>query len=169
MAITPELVVALWFVPVIVYFVVPVLLFPIVMLMVQRKYVLDALSAGRRASRFSALDFGAAGEKRAFPRERLEGIFAQVSDGERCCASTIVDVCPSGICLVSARGSLDKNARTLGVLLTGTGDSFHMQVKPRWYIDRGEDLNIGASIEKTIGSWNVLTARGKDQRFASAG
>lgn len=160
MSFMPELIVALWFVPVVLYFVLPVVMFPVIMLMVQRQYLLEALSIGRREEEFHPSVFTTAENKRAFPRERLEGIVAQVSDGKRCCAGMIADISPSGICLVSPKGSLDKNAKTLGVLLTATGESFHMQVKPRWIMDRGADLNIGASIEKTIGDWNFMTARG---------
>lgn len=166
MFIKPELIVYLWLFPVFLFFLFPVLFFPLIKLG-EKLHTPGEQTAGVKDSRTQPLGYGAGENKREYPRERVGGIIAQVSDGIRCCRGSITDISQSGVCLVSPKGKLDQNADRLGVLLTGAGESFHMLVKPRWNKDRDGEFSIGASIEETLGNWDSLAGKGGNRQFVN--
>lgn len=149
------------------FFLVPGLCFPLLM-WAKRLFAPVAQAAGQKEAVTQAQGIASVDDKRGFPRGRIEGVIAHVSDGMRCCRGAIADISPSGVCLVSPKGSLDQNAETLGVLLTGSGATLHMRIRPRWNKDCGADLNIGASIEETLGNWDFISEPGEDRQLARA-
>jgi hypothetical protein len=159
MLIKPDLIVYLWMFPVVLFFFFPVLCFPLVLL---GDELLKARrqTAGERRSVVQPAGY-ALGEKRKYPRQKVVGVIAQVSDGVRCCRGSIADISQFGLRLVVPKDGLDKGADKLGVLLTGAGErSMQMRVKPRWNNERGGEVSIGASIEETIGGWDSFAKEG---------
>ncbi|MHB8808595.1 MAG: PilZ domain-containing protein [Desulfobulbaceae bacterium] len=163
MFIKPELIVYFWLFPDFLFFIFPLLFFPL-FLLGKKMFTAKAQAAVEKVPVQQPRVYD---NKREHPRERIGGIIAQLSDGIQCCRGSITDISQSGVCLVSPKGKLDKNAHRLGVLLTGAGESFHMLVKPRWNRDQGEVFCIGASIEETLGNWDSLTENNEYRRFAN--
>lgn len=165
MLVKPDLIVYMWLFPVVLFFAVPVLFFPLVLLgeewLKARKQ-----TAGERKSVYQPLG-ATVGEKRKYPRQKIDGIIAQVSDGVRCCMGSIVDISQFGVRLVVPKDGLDENAERLGVLLTGSGESVQMRVKPRWKNERGGEMSIGASIEETLGGWDFFAKEGNNRQVAA--
>lgn len=166
MSITPNLIVYMWLVPAFLFFVFPVFFLPLI-LRREKSLIAGTQTAGERMSVYQPLG-ATVGEKRKYPRQKIDGIIAQVSDGVRCCMGSIVDISQCGVRLVVPNDGLDKNADKLGVLLTGSGESVQMRVKPRWKNERGGEMSIGASVEETLGSWDSLVGKGTDRQMASA-
>ncbi|MFZ5797326.1 MAG: hypothetical protein ACYCYR_04250 [Desulfobulbaceae bacterium] len=164
MLVKPDLIVYFWLVPVFLFFVFPVLCFPFIFLgkksrvPVALKAAEGAMAPSRRLAK--------AEEMRVHPRRKIDGLIAQISDGVHCCKGSIADISQAGVRLVSPDGRLDRNTDSMGVLLTGGGESFHMRIKPRWQENRAEGLSIGATIEETLGSWKVLSAKAETGQFA---
>jgi hypothetical protein len=161
MLIKPDLIVYSWLFPVVLFFLFPVLCFPLFLLgeeFLQAK----KRTAGGRGSVVSVK------EKRKHPRQKIVGVIAQVSDGVQCCRGSIADISQFGVRLVVPKDGLDKNADKLGVLLTGSGESMQMRVKPRWKNESGGELSIGASIEEALGSLDSLVGKGTNRQMANA-
>lgn len=167
MLIKPDLIVYMWLFPVVLFFAFPVLCFPVVLLgeewLKAKKH-----SAGERISVYQPSGYATVGEKRKYPRQKIDGIIAQVSDGVRCCMGSIADFSQYGVRLVVPRDGLDMNADRLGVLLTGSGESVQLRVKPRWNNERGGEMSIGASIEETIGAWDAYAREGIHRQQVAA-
>lgn len=164
MLIRPDLIVYFWLFPAFLFFIFPLLFFPL-FLLGKKMSTVKAQAASEKVPVQQPQEYD---NKREYPRERIGGVIAQLSDGIQCCRGSITDISQAGVCLVSPKGKLDKNADRLGVLLTGAGESFHMLVKPRWNRDQGEVFSIGASIEETLGNWDSLTGKTENGRFANA-
>lgn len=164
MLIRPELVVYFWLFPAFLFFIFPLLIFPLILLgkklRIARAQTAEEKEPVQHPPVFT--------NKREYPRAKIGGIIAQVSDGIQCCRGSIADISQSGVRLVSPKGKLDHNADRLGILLTGAGESFHLLVKPRWNKDHGGEFSIGASIEETLGSWESLSANHENRRFVNA-
>lgn len=167
MLVKPEFIVYLWLFPAFLFFVFPVLFLPLILLREKLPSV-GTQRSGERESVFQPHGYVTDAEKRGFPRQKITGIIAHVSDGVRCCSGSVADISQSGVCLVCPKGELDQNAAKLGVLLTGAGDSFHIAVKPRWKKEHGEKLSIGASIEESFGNWHSFAGKGDSRQFVNA-
>ena len=168
MLIKPDLIVYMWLLPALLFFVFPFLCFPLVLLG-ERMFIAKTQTTGEKKTIKQPRRYATDDDKREYPREKIEGVIAQVSDGIRCCRGSITDISQLGVCFVSPSGRLDQNADSLGVLLTGAGQSFHMRVKPKWNEDRGGELSIGASIEDTLGSWDFLLGKSEKGQLVQAG
>lgn len=167
MLIKPELIVYLWLFPAFLFFVFPVLFLPLILLK-EKLPSAETQRSEERKSVFQPHGYATDADKRGFPRQKIAGIIAHVSDGVRCCSGSIADISQSGVCLVSPKGELDQNADKLGVLLTGAGESFQIAVKPRWKVERGGKLSIGASIEESLGNWDSFAGKGDSRQFVNA-
>lgn len=139
----PDLMGYVLFLPLFILFVFPLLLLPLVL--------------GRRLGLARNLRSASAGEHREYPRLKVDGVFALVSDGVNCCKVSVNDISRRGICFACPPEKLNRKSDNLGVLLTGAGKSFNMQVKPEWKLFQGGTQNIGATIVDTLGNWEEFT------------
>ena len=148
----PDLFVYLWFLPVFVIFIAPFLLLPAALL---RDKILAAKSQLLGVRAFTEIDERESNgvEKRKHPRKVVDGFVAHVSDGVNFCNGAVLDVSKNGICFVNTGDQLNRKADKLGVLLTGPGKSFQMQVKPVWNLKNGLKQNVGATIEDSLWNW----------------
>jgi len=163
----PQIIVYLWLFPMFLFFIFPLFLMPVILLG-------EKLFAAQ-GKRVAEPDYATAGhgdsaraDKRGYPRQRVDGIVAHVSDGVRCCVGAVSDLSREGICFVSPADKLDRNAENLGVLLTGSGKSFPIKVKPQWRDMRGAEQIIGATIVDSAGSWEDFSGDGAMGQYTAA-
>lgn len=136
----PDLIVYVWLIPAFIIFIFPVLFLPLIL--VGEK----AFAKRPRAEKNALYEGFATRDNRAHPRHQYDGIFAHVSDGVHCCRVSVNNISKLGINFAYPSDKLDRNADKLGVLLTGSGQTFPMQVRPKWKELQGTEQNIGATI-----------------------
>jgi hypothetical protein len=141
----PELIIYVWMIPAFIFFILPLLFLPI--FLVTKKASAESISYN--AKNAAVYPGSAIGEKRAFPRQAHEGIYAHVSDGINCCRVAVNNISKNGINFACPQDMLSRDADKLGVLLTGSGMSFPLQVKPTWKDFQGDEQSIGATIVST--------------------
>lgn len=154
----PEYMIYLWFVPVFLYFIAPLFILPFFFL--KKRSDMEKL----RITSVQYLRDGQ-GERvfndtRVHPRQKVDGVIAHVSDGVRWCRGEVRDVSRRGLSIVTPAGELDQEQGVLGVLLTGSGKSFPMKVRPQWQDIRGEKLITGAAIFEAVGNMKEFTGAG---------
>lgn len=149
----PDLFIYLWLFPVFMVFVAPLLIVS------AARLGESVLATGRSLFGTTVAPASSAileheQEQRTDPRQPVDGFIAHVSDGVNYCTGSVVDVSKHGICLADTGEYLDSNAEKFGVLLTGKGKSFQMQVKPRWNQQIGSKQSFGAVIEDSHWNWD---------------
>jgi len=136
-------------------FVLPLLLLPLILLRGRRNFAEVRRPENRTAS-VSLVPAGGEGRESG-KQQGLDGVIALVSDGVNCCRVSVSDLSQRDICFACPVGGLNKDSDRMGVLLTGAGESVHMQVRPRWKLYQGSEQNIGATIVETLGNWKTFT------------
>jgi len=149
----PDLMAYMLLFPLIIFFGLPGLLLPMVLL--REKLA----AAGLRAP---------TGEHRECPRQIFDGVIAHVSDGVHCSRVAVNNMSERGICFTCPPERLDQNADRLAVLLTAAGKNFQLQIKPRWKEQRGEGQSIGATIVDSLGSWDEFAGKAVHSRLMRA-
>ena len=147
----PDLIVYLWLAPVFTIFILPLLHVPLEILW-KKLFVARVLKTENIRPVNSYIQ-NRTDDKREHQRLEINGIVAHVSDGVNYCAGSVGDISKGGICLVNPSDALDNKANRLGVLLTGMGKSFQLEVKPKWNNDSSETQSFGATIEDSLWSW----------------
>lgn len=163
----PDLMGYVLFLPTFILFALPLLLLPLILR--QRMIQARAGNSDNRAVVNRKRISDNAGEGREFPRQKLDGVIALVSDGVNCCKVSVNDVSRRGICFACSTEKLNRESDRLGVLLTGAGKSFNLQVKPQWKLFHGAEQNIGATIVDTLGNWEEFTETVNRSRTYRAG
>lgn len=164
---SPDIMGYILFLPTLILFVFPLLLLPLQrgqwMMQAQARNMEKTAAASREQRTANA------GEGREYPRQKLDGVIALVSDGVNCCRVSVNDISRSGICFACSAEKLNQETDRLGILLTGAGKSFNMQVRPQWKLFHGAQQNIGATIVDTLGNWEEFTDTVNRSRTYHAG
>lgn len=135
----PDLIGYMFLFPVVVFFGLPFLLLPLILLLKKR-------AAGTRQ----------AVEQRGWPRQKIEGAVAYVSDGVHCSRAKIKNISEHGICFTCPPDGLNKDTEKLAVLLTGAGKNFQLEVRPKWKALQSTEQSIGGAISDCLGKWDEL-------------
>jgi hypothetical protein len=91
--------------------------------------------------------------KRQYPRLKVDGIVAHISDGRGYCEGCLNDISRAGLSLKFNTDKLERKPEKLGVLLMGDGKFFLIQVKPKWEQYSGSETCIGSEIDDAHWHW----------------
>lgn len=153
----PDWIIYLWLTPVFVYFIIPLLLIPSEWFLKSFMKMTKKDVMAKESPSFVAVQpevLRPVSDKRQYPRLKVDGVVAHVSDGMSYCEGLVNDVSKFGICLKSRADKLDRKAEKLGVLLIGNGKYFQVQVKPKWERGDGLEDSVGAEIEDAYWDWD---------------
>lgn len=92
-------------------------------------------------------------DRRKFDRVNVRHLLVDISDGRGFFSGTVGDLSRFGLQLTDVPKKLDKESKSLWVMLSDNGKNFKIKVRPRWANSKAIAQNIGAEIVKAPLGW----------------
>jgi hypothetical protein len=92
-------------------------------------------------------------EKRHHPRVEIKNISVDASDGVGFFHGVISDASRCGVCVTDLQKKMDVEVKQITVVVSGHGQHFKMNVRPRWSTHNGLNKSIGAEILNAPWGW----------------
>ncbi len=98
-------------------------------------------------------------EKRRHQRMPVDDLHADISDGYGFFSGTVEDLSRFGLKLDDVPKRLDEKAKLFSVIVSGDGQHFKMQARPRWAQGKSLSKKVGLEIINAPWGWTEFVMK----------